>query len=243
MKIIVFTICHNRAFILPFFLRHYESWVDEIAVFDDQSTDGSREILQSHPKVLLREWPHPNSGLDDNLFMEFAYDWYPKAAPHFDWCIWVDTDELVHRSNPREFLAMSDQYDVMTTAGFNMFGHGLPRDDGRSQLTELLKTGSYAPVYDKAIIFRTSVNIRWSTGKLFLESCDGRVTPKPYWKLLHYRYLGRDHTVRTNAQNYERCVGNKNAAWSCRPDYHGEHSATWAEAAIPLAFDVIAHQL
>lgn len=242
MRIIVFSICYNQADILPFWLRHYSTFADEISVFDEQSNDGSRGLLVENPKVIMREWPY-HSGIEEDLFLQFAYEWYPRAHPAFDWAIWADTDEFVFHPDILGVLAegIRRRIDVIIPWGYNMMCDGLPQDDGR-QIWELCKKGVHAPLYSKPIIFRPNVNIRWSRGKHSLEGCDLKLWDDSGIKLLHYRYLGYEYTKQKNQRNYSRCgleTGDKAAAWSCAEEYRGEGSADWAKYALRLAADVI----
>ena len=47
MKVTLYTICYNEQEMLPYFLNHYSKMVDKIVVYDNQSTDNSRKILES----------------------------------------------------------------------------------------------------------------------------------------------------------------------------------------------------
>lgn len=241
MKIIVFSICYNQACILPFYLRHYSSFADEISVFDDHSTDGSREILAACPKVLLRDWPYDN-GIDEDVFLQFAYDWNIKAFQgRFDWVIWADCDEFIYAPDVRKVLSETDG-DVIRTKGYNMVGDGLPKDDGKSQIWQIHKNGVPSKVYSKPVVFKAWVKLAWNRGKHDLEECSGKVAPDPLLKLLHYRYMGYEYTKEINAKNYARCglkTGDKNPAWTCAPDYKGEHSAQWAERMKKKALNVV----
>jgi hypothetical protein len=122
-----------------------------------------------------------------------------------------------------------------------MTGEGLPKDDGLSQLWQVRRFGVAAPIYSKPVVFRPFAKVRWNRGKHALESgCT--VTPKPQLKLLHYRYLGGAYTAQRNARNFERCrldTGDKNAAWTCAPNYKGEHSVQWAEGIKDCRWNVI----
>ena len=57
MKITLYTICYNEQEMLPYFLNHYSKMVDKIVVYDNQSTDNSRQILESFkdPKFNKKE--------------------------------------------------------------------------------------------------------------------------------------------------------------------------------------------
>jgi len=242
MKIIVFVITYNCADVLPFFLRHYSSFADEISAFDDYSTDDTRSLLLANPKVILRDWPY-RTGIDEDAFLAHWQEWYPKASGRFDWVMIPDSDEILYAPDIRRLL--SDQqalgYDVIQTQGWNMTGDGLPKDDGR-QIWQISPMGVPAPVYSKPVVFRPHIKINWNRGKHALENCNPEVTPRPMIKLLHYRYMGFEYTKAKNAKNYARCglqSGDKAAAWTCAPNYTGEHSAKWSEKAKQLAVNAV----
>jgi len=242
MRILIFVITHNTADTLPFFLRHYETFADEISAFDDHSTDGTREMLAAHPKVKLRDWPH-KTGIDEDLFLAHWQEWYPKARGHFDWVMIVDPDEFLWALEMRALLA-NHGAEVIRSIGWNMVGDGLPKDDGR-QIWEINPIGVPAPVYSKSVVFRPHIEINWNRGKHALENCNPLVSSDYPIKLLHYRYMGADYTRAKNAKNYARCgllSGDKGAAWSCSPSYDGpdkEHSPQWAEFAKTKAVNVL----
>lgn len=243
MKIWTFSLCRNSADILPFWLMHYDSFVDRMHVWDDASTDGSQYILTDYPKVKLWKWPYPNSGIDEDLFLKFAYETYPMAAGKADWVMWVDTDEFIYHPNIVEVLAQADKdgFNVIQPEGFNMISDGMPKDDGR-QIWEICNMGVPAPVYSKPVVFKPDISIQWVRGKHMLENCHPSVTKTTGVKLLHYRYLGYEYTKKKNANNYGRCGlanGDKNAAWSCAPDWKGAHSAEWAEAQKQFAVKIL----
>ncbi len=231
MKIIVATLTHNNLDIIPFWLRHYALFADEIAVWDDNSTDGTKQILAAHPKVMLRDWPHA-SGIQEDVFLAHWYAVYPTAAEHgFDWMMLPDSDEFIYAPNVRAVLEAEKAIgtEVIQTQGFNMTGNGMPPDDGR-QIWEILKTGVGSGVYSKPVVFNPAAKVQWVRGRHALENCSPKMSDGPKLKLLHYRYLGGDYTKKRNAKNYDRVGADKGAAWSCAPDYDGEHSAKWAES-------------
>ena len=54
-KIVVLTPVKNEAWILPLFCASTSLWADYIVIADQRSTDGSREIASSFPKVILAD--------------------------------------------------------------------------------------------------------------------------------------------------------------------------------------------
>jgi glycosyltransferase involved in cell wall biosynthesis len=240
MNIWIFTVVHNAEDIAPWFLRHYGSFADRILVWDDQSTDRTREILKAHPSVSLFDCPW--SGLDENKALHHAYDVYPSARGKAEWVMFVDMDELIYSPNIWEVLMSKEAWnsDIIRTSGYNMVGDGLPQNGYQHlQIWQHNPMGVPAPVYSKPVIFRPEARVRWIRGKHSLEDCTAPVSEKPLLKLLHYRYLGAAYTAKRNAQNYDRVGPDKGVAWSCAPDYNGEHSPAWAEAAKKAAVNVL----
>lgn len=246
MKIQVLSLSYNCVEIIPFFLRHYEQFADNITVWDDNSNDGTYDLLADHPLVTLKPWTG-SKGINEDEFLAHWQAEYPKARGVYDWVMIPDTDEfLVPALN---FMGMRATlraatiagYDVIATSGFNLVGPHFPFDDGRL-IHEINPMGVRAPIYSKPIVFRPEIQINWTRGRHALENCSPNVSP-PLLKLLHARYFGRDYTAKRNAQNYARAV-DKGVAWSCSPNYDGydaehEGSPSWAEFARTKAFNVM----
>lgn len=232
--------CRNEAHIIPFFLRHYAAFADQILIWDDKSDDGSRELLAASPKVQLADWGHDN-GLDDHWAHKFWYGKLKDCREHVQWVALVDMDEFIWAADTEEVFAKVQDYDVGRTSGFNMVGDGFPKDDGR-QIWEIHPWGVKSPIYSKPILVRPDADVNWNYGRHAIEGGAARVTPEPVMKLLHYRYMGGDYTASRNGRNYERCNlngGDKSFAWSNAPNYCGEHSAHWAEAVKADGFNVL----
>ena len=241
MKLRVVSVCYNEREMLPFYLRHYERYADEIVLYDDNSDDGTRTIACCCPVVTLRNWPFPSGLGDHNMMASWQTAMKDAWLDGFDWIAMPDIDEILwHPEGLRAACARADErgYEVIASSGWNMTGDGLPKDDGKRQIYELLQTGVRAPVYAKPIIVKPGTKISWNLGRHALENCSPHVSP-PMVKLLHYRYLGHDYTARRNARNYDRVGPNKGPAWSNAPDYDGEHSAQWSEFAKTVSLNAL----
>src|SRR5260370_33355377 len=60
VRVHLYAQCWNDAFMLPYFFRHYDGFVDRYVIFDDGSTDRSLAILRDHPRVKLRRFIRAN---------------------------------------------------------------------------------------------------------------------------------------------------------------------------------------
>lgn len=244
MNIAVLTMTFDCVEVVPFFLRHYETFAGKIIVWDDSSKDGTRELLSNHPLVDLRDWTK-ESGIHEDVFLQHWQEEYPELRDSFDWVMIPDSDEFLlpmPGRTMRETLNHAELWDVIPAIGFNLVGPCFPKDDGR-QIYEINPMGVHAPTYNKPICFKPWADIKWTRGRHKLENCSPWIAPTML-KLLHARYFGRDYTRKRNAKNYERLGDDKGAGWTCAPDYDGfdhqhEGSPEWSEFARTVAFNVV----
>lgn len=246
MKIWVFSHLRNEARILPFFIRHYAAFAEQIHIFDDNSDDGSQAIISSHPKCVLHSISM--GGIHEDELLSLAYENYPMARGKADLIMWVDIDEFVYHPTIKECLQwhLDQGHQAIRTVGFNMMGSPIPDDDGNSQLPDILRTGVRAPIYSKSVVISPDVSVNWSRGKHHLIDPDMKVSPEDHGyeynpnrlKLLHYRFLTPEYTEERNARQYGRCK-DTGAAWSCLPTHTGEHSPSWVARTRHLARDVV----
>lgn len=240
--------CHARQeqAIIGYFARHYSAFAERIIVFDDRSTDGTREVLKNFPLVQVRDIPF--EGLHEDELLNFAHETVKEAKNKADYVAWVDADEFLYAPDIISTLKWNKEngHQAVRTLGFNMMGAPLPEDDGQ-QLTQIYRTGVRAPVYSKTVIVGPSAGIRWTRGKHFLENEElfklspkwDEYRPHEHWiKLLHYRYLTPEYCMARNARQLDRSV-DKNSAWSCKPEHKGEHSPEWVAATTKFARDVV----
>jgi glycosyltransferase involved in cell wall biosynthesis len=248
MKVWVFTICFNEAEILPWWLRHYETFAERIIVYDEQSTDGTREILKAHPKVEVREWPH--KGLDDVQFVHCINSAYHEAAGKADWVMWPDADELLYSPNI-EHVLKSAKEDMILSRGYalisNNFTHVEPHVWNQLQLYQVVKSGYPQSNYDKYICWRPHVQVTHNIGRhtdAGYPHCSGQLGIIPKLKLFHCHHVwGVEHTIKVNARNLDRAVV-KQFAWNYSPAHNKPEQVgteAWVKYLIEnnLLFDVV----
>lgn len=229
MKVWLFCICRNERRIMPFFLRHYASWVEKMIFWDDKSDDGTRELIAECPKAELRDWPG-HHGIDDVQFLDFANERWKEACGQADWVCWVDADEFVYHPN---ILSVLHRYwiqdvEVPQVEGYTMVSDRFPTTE--SQIYDEIKTGFRDGFWDKHPIFR--VHMHWTVGRHSIDT--SRFQPKssmePEIKLLHYRALGLEYVKWRHNRNWNRvpdyCRA-MNMGDNTNPEYTGHHSVDW----------------
>jgi len=232
MKIVVFTICKNENPMVKFFLRHYSLFASKIVVWDEHSTDGTREILAANPLVDLRYWPH--QGLNDVQFLKTVnHAWKDEPC---DWVMWPDIDEMLYAPNVYHTLATAKE-DVIRSIGYALISKdGFDSDDPR-QIYEQVKTGVPQPNYDKWICWRSTVDMVHTIGRHTVPRMFPRTTGSignvAKLKLLHCHYIGGlEYAKKMNQRNYDRAV-DKRFAWNYAPGHNGDPkqvgSVAWVE--------------
>jgi hypothetical protein len=228
MKIWLYTVTFNEAKILPFFLRHYEQFCERIIIFDDKSTDGTRDIIKACPVAELREYPHGN-GLDDRDFITLAQNTYREARGRADWVIWVDPDELLYHRHLVPLLAdlKAKGVQVPGTRGFQMISERFPTTI--SQIYHEVNEGIEDPSYAKSCVFQPECEMNWDPGK---HAVHGTFNRGEYagLKLLHFRYLGVEYLRDRHERNYARCSKANIASGlgvGVYPGHQGHMSEPW----------------
>jgi len=113
---------------IDFFFRHYDPWIERYVVFDDGSTDGSRERLAEHPDVELRDLPrrHPDSLV---LSLRELYDnAWKLSRGSADWVVVVNLDEHLYHPEIGRYLEECRRAGVtaIPALGYQMVADGVP---------------------------------------------------------------------------------------------------------------------
>ena len=238
MKLWVFSVMHDEAAMLPYFMRHYGPLADRLVIFDDHSTDGTPDSAAGYARVSVR--PYPGAGLDDGEFVEFAAEAYREARGQADWCIWTDADEFIYHPDLRGRLAayQAEGVTLPNVAGYSMFANAFPQTDG--QLYNAVTVGARAPFFDKPVVFDPKLDLRWIPGKHALaEPVDAERGGAAEIRLLHFRHLGERYFSARNARNYAR-MSERNKALGLGYQTYPERQADcgWAAQVKAMELDL-----
>jgi hypothetical protein len=196
IRIHLYALCWNEARMLPYFFRHYDSVVDRYFIFDNGSTDGSRELLSKHPKVTLDEFR-----VDSASFVLTALEFYDQvwkqSRGQADWVIICNVDEHLYHRNLRRYLAsLPREVTLIVAEGYEMISDTFPT--GKFRLCDRHRTGVPDTQNDKPEILAPDFiqEINFIPGRHEAAPKGLVVTPlKREVKLLHYKCLGPEYLV------------------------------------------------
>ena len=205
MVIDVYSVMNNEMVLLPYWLRHYEQFATRIFVWDDQSDDGTRELLEAHPLVTLL--PMEKYGDNDVYWINELFPQYEQySRGKADWVMIADGDEFIY--HPQLVSVLEEEYikntQVLWCKGFAMVADAPPTGDG--QIYDEIRMGLPDRIESKWTVFDPAITIRFRKGRHSgaLECNAERTNAYSGIKILHYRYLGDEYLEARDRRNAER---------------------------------------
>jgi hypothetical protein len=252
--IFLFSTMRNEALRLPYFLEYYRKLgVDQFFIVDNDSTDGTSELLKAQPDVSL--W-HTKTSYRRAKFGVLWLNNLLNEFGHKHWCLVVDVDELFvyPHHDTRPLSALTDWLAASQISSFaamliDMYPKtATPYEAGKDPLESLthFDAGNYTQRRN------TRFTELWIQGgprqRQFFRAQPAKApalnkTPLVFWRK-HYVYISSTHLLlpRSLNQTYEREGGEKICGALLHtkflPDLHtraaeelvrGEHYANSAE--------------
>lgn len=203
MKIEAYLLCYNEEKMIRHTLNHYSAFCSKITVYDNESTDSTRYIINN-------EYPHVNvivynsqNQLNDNSHIALKNaEWKGSEA---DYVIMADMDELLWDADLTSKLERCKKNNVIypIVEGYNMFSDEFPSDYSRP-ITKQVIRGVRSKAFDKQMIFdpKHVKQIDYLPGA---HKCNNPIPDfkkrsltndyVPKFKLLHYKYLGEQYLI------------------------------------------------
>jgi len=199
----VFSIMNNEERLLPYFLRHYETFADRIFIFDEHSTDRTAEIAMAHPKVTFDRY-ELSVGIHEAFFNKCFIDAYKKHSRGVaDWIMIVDADELVYNKDMLSHLKMAreDGKHIIKTTAYEVVSETFPSDG--VQIYDECKYGLRHRNFDKAIVFDPNLDVELTQGRHKTILPDGTNPDRYGLLLLHCGHLSREFFLSRYSTSYK----------------------------------------
>jgi hypothetical protein len=199
MNVHVYANCWNELRMLPFFIRHYHSFVARFFILDDGSTDGSLDFLKRQAKVSLVKANRERSSYIEQSHIFFNQAW-KRSRFEADWIITCNVDEHVYHKNMEAYLqsCLRNGVTVIPALGYEMVALGFPSVQGK--LCDVVRLGAQAQWLtgpsnrlDKIMVFNPQAieDIHFDIGRHKAHPTGRVVYADPVeLKLLHYKFLG-----------------------------------------------------
>ncbi|MBN2485665.1 MAG: glycosyltransferase family 2 protein [Bacteroidales bacterium] len=192
----VFTLCYNEEVLMPYFLRHYMEFCENIFIYDNFSTDNSCRIASGNKNVHIRKFD-TNNQIRDDIYLEIKNNCWKES--NADLVIVCDMDEFLYHRNITRFLKRfkSLGYTIARPTAFDMFSQKVPIGEGH--IYKEVTIGARNMFFDKMLLFDPrkiketnyypGCHYAIPEGEVKLYKNDNAL------KLLHFKYLGIDYVM------------------------------------------------
>jgi hypothetical protein len=148
----LYTISWNEEKFIDFFFDHYDQIVDQYIIYDDESDDGTLEILSSHPKVIVKKFEY----VEDSyvLSAQKLHDSHWKFSKgEADWVIVTAIDELIYHEKIIDYLneCKKKGISLIPGIGIQILSENFPNRN--NQLIEQIEFGFLDNYLNKLNIF------------------------------------------------------------------------------------------
>lgn len=233
MKVHSHIIAFNEAETIHLTIKHYQQFCNKIFIYDNFSTDTTREICESmgcEVKLFGRQ-----GVLDDKEYLKIKnHCWKGSEA---DWVIVCDADEIlemrwVHNVTltPEKIIDrgfhLHDTYKSSTifkTQGFNIFSNDIPKESWRE-----ITTGIEDNKYSKLCIFNPKAikEINYVYGCHEANPVGDVRYSEEILTLFHYKHVGGAERIADRHALYASRLSDWNKRYKCGYQYQEPREQT-----------------
>ena len=187
---------------LPYFFRYYDPIVDHYFIHDNQSDDGSLDILHRHPRVTVLPLHLEGESLMEAAFAQVNQFWHPSRGKA-DWVAVCNVDEFFWHPHLTWYLEACRAKGItwLGSKGFQMVSDTFPGPE--DDLPQTVRFGARHGNLDKPSFFNPDAiaNSGFGIGRHTARP-EGRVVRarRTRIRLLHYKFLGTDYVVERHAE-------------------------------------------
>lgn len=213
-----YALCWNEEKILPFVLDYYGRYVDSFTIYDNHSTDSSREIISSYPNTQIIEFGEDD--FNDSIHISIKNNCWKRSRGKADFVVVCDMDEFIYSPDIKACLEQlkASKITIVQPEGYDMYSDEYPSYSKDHLITDIVNRGIRSPWFDKCILFdpHAVVETNYKPGA---HECHpvGRInrSSTTEFKLLHYKNIGLEQTLqrihtyaqRLSKENIEKDLG------------------------------------
>ena len=194
--------CWNEERMLPFFFRYYDRFVDRYFIHDNQSSDGSIEILRSHPRVTILPFVIEGESIVEAAITKINEFWKISRG-QADWVAVCNIDEFFWHCDLNWYLRECQKRGItfLESKGYQMVSYKFA--ERNDDLIHTHRRGCRFQKFDKPSFFNPNAitETKFARGR---HSCnpEGHVArPKRNEiLLLHYKYIGQEYVEARHAE-------------------------------------------
>lgn len=205
MNVEAHIIAWNEAETIAFTIKHYQQFCNRIVIYDNFSTDQTRDIALSMG-CDIRLFGIQGE-LNDKEYLKVKNNCWKSSEA--DWVIVVDADEILEQP------PLTDA-TIFKTRGWNVFSNHVPRENWSE-----IDTGIPDDNYSKQVIFRPDrikeINYEYGCHKCKPEG-DVRYSDKVL-TLFHYKHIGGAERLVKRHRIYAERLSELNKKWKLGYQY------------------------
>lgn len=201
MNIEIYSLCHQEAKIIPYYMRHYKQY-GKVFLYEGHSTDDSAELAESLGATIIPL--DTGNQVRDDIFVDMKNNCWKQSKA--DWVIVCDMDEFVYHPNFVAYLKTIDdntKHTIIAPRTYEMISDFFPKKDG--QIYDEVKFGF--EIRPKFFLFKPLELIEMTYG----AGCHDAQPQGNIYIIhtseiicMHMRHLSIDHVVNRNAYLYSR---------------------------------------
>lgn len=193
-----YAVCWNEVEFLPFMFKHYQDSISEFHIYDNESTDGSLEYLNSQNKIHVHSFS-TNHQKDLSKQMYIKNNMWKNSRGKADYVIVCDIDELLHIKEG----TLNNYFNLLNKKGITLIkpsGYDMISKDYPIISIPLLKQVNKGieanEFFSKCILFDPYkiIDINYGPGS---HQCYpvGKIKFDYSSLLLHFKYLSFNHLL------------------------------------------------
>jgi len=185
MIVDAYLLCWNEKEIMPFVVKHYQRFCDNITILDNYSTDGSDEFARSLGCEVVK---FGNKFFDDEENRMIKNECWKSS--NADWVIVADFDEALFDCESMHISLQKHKDKCVTiikTIGWQIMSNEMPKEN----LTEITNGYEFSN-YAKSIIFNPKeiTSINYNAGAHRCSPSGNVMWSEDYLYVMHYKHIG-----------------------------------------------------